>query len=95
MLRRLVRLVQNRVDVLTMIYSRIVSDDDVAFVGGEASDPAFAVMLSAVEAPVGVPVESYARPLSAEQDVEFHTQLDAVEPAHASASARLHTLFAG
>jgi hypothetical protein len=86
---------QDPVHVLTMIYSRVVPDDDVAFVGGDASDPAFAVMLSAVEAPTGEPVTTYARPLTEEQVDEFHEQLDAVEPAHASAAARLHTLFAG
>jgi hypothetical protein len=81
--------------VVSVVYSRIVPDDDVAFVGGRASDPAFAVMASAVEVPPGDPVETYARPLSEEQVGEFHDTLDAVEPAHASATARLHTLFAG
>lgn len=86
---------QDHVHVLTVIYSRIVSDDDVAFVGGSASDPAFAVMLHAVEVPTGDLVHTYARPLSEQQVGEFHERLDAVEPAHASAAARLHTLFAG
>jgi len=70
-------------------------DDVVEFVGGSASDPAFAVMLSAVEVSLGEPVKEYALPLTTEQDQEFHDRLDAVEPAHANASARLHTLFAG
>jgi hypothetical protein len=78
-----------------MIYSRVVREEDVAFVGGPATDPAFAVMADAVEAPAGEPVEVYARPLTAEQVGEFHDRLDAVEPAHARASARLHTLIAG
>jgi hypothetical protein len=78
-----------------VIYSRVMTEDDLAFVGGEADDPAFAVMADALEAPAGEPVETYARPLSAEQVGEFQDQLDAVEPAHASAAARLHTLFAG
>jgi hypothetical protein len=78
-----------------MIYSRLVSDGDGAFVGGPGSDPAFAVMADAVEAPAGDPVKVYARPLTAEQVGDFHDRLDAVEPAHASAAARLHTLFAG
>ena len=78
-----------------MIYSRVVAENDVAFVGGTASDPAFAVMANAVEAPTGDLVEVYARPLTAEQVGDFHDRLDALEPAHASAAARLHTLFAG
>jgi hypothetical protein len=72
-----------------------MTEDDIAFVGGESDDPAFAVMADALDAPAGDPVDAYARPLSAEQVGDFHAQLDAVEPAHSSAAARLHTLFAG
>lgn len=72
-----------------------MTEDAFAFVGGEADDPAFAVMAQALDAPAGDPVNDYARPLSAEQVGDFNAQLDAVEPAHASAAARLHTLFAG
>ena len=78
-----------------MMYCRAVSRDDVVFVGGDSADPAFAVMLPVVEAPIGEPVQEYARPLSDEQVGQFHAELDAVEPAHADAAARLHTLFAG
>ena len=78
-----------------MIYSRTVSDDDVAFVGGGATDPAFEAMLDAVTAPIGDPVKNYARPLTSEQVDDFHGKLDAVEPAAASAAARLHMFFAG
>lgn len=86
---------QRLLHVQSVIYSRLVSDGDVAYVGGTGSDPVFAVMADAVEAPSGDPVEVYARPLTAEQVGEFHARLDAVEPAHSSAAARLHTLFAG
>lgn len=86
---------QHPLHVQFVIYSRVMPEDDIAFIGGPSNDPAFAVMAGALEAPTGDPVEAYARPLTAEQIGEFHDQLDAVEPAHASAAARLHTLFAG
>ena len=78
-----------------MSYASPVPDEDVVFVGGHADDPAFAVMLDAVEVSAGEIVQTYARPLTHEQIDHVHSQLDAVEPAHASAAARLHTLFAG
>jgi len=43
--------------VQSVIYSRLVADGDVSFVGGTGSDPVFAVMADAVEAPSGDPVE--------------------------------------
>jgi hypothetical protein len=71
------------------MYSRSVSEDDIVFVGGDSDDPAFAVLSPALEMPRSSPVHEYARPLSAEQVDDYHAKLDAVEPAHASAAARL------
>ena len=78
-----------------MLNCALVSEEDTAFVGGDASDPAFAVMADALTAPRGEPVLEYAKPLSDEELEIFHDRLDAIEPAHARAAARLHTLFAG
>lgn len=78
-----------------VIYSRLVQSDHGPFVGGAAGDPVFEVMAEAVAAPTGEPIQGYARPLTDEQTGEFYSRLDAIEPAHASAAARLHTLFAG
>jgi len=44
---------------------------------------------------VGEPVEEYAEPLTNEEEQAYRDELDALEPAHAAAAARLHTLFAG
>ncbi|MCW2995670.1 MAG: hypothetical protein JWQ18_3165 [Conexibacter sp.] len=81
--------------VFRIRYARGVCEGDAVFVGGAADDPVFAVMLDALEAPAGIPVVDYARPLSSEQVENARSALDAIEPAHAGAAARLHMLFAG
>jgi hypothetical protein len=97
LIRSLVRKVgpRRRVDVHALLYYRRVENEDVAFVGGKPDDPAFSALLDAMSAPVGMPIESYARPLSSEQQDDYLERLDAVEPAHANAAALLPTLFAG
>lgn len=44
---------------------------------------------------VGDLIGEYVSPLSNEQEQAYRDELDALEPAHAAAAARLHTLFAG
>jgi hypothetical protein len=72
-----------------------MTEDNAAYVGALADDPAFAVMSWTVEASMGEPIESYARALSGDEVEEFNKRLDDVEPAHADAAARMHTFFAG
>lgn len=44
---------------------------------------------------VGDPVAKYEEPLTDEEEQDYRNELEALDTAHASAAARLHTLFAG
>ena len=63
---------------------------------GTVPESAQASPLEAILAtPLGEPVESYAEPLPEEQVREIEDKLDALEPAHTAAAAKLRELFAG
>jgi len=44
---------------------------------------------------VGPMIEDYLEPLTQDEEQAYERELDAIEPAHAAAAARLRTLFAG
>jgi hypothetical protein len=61
-----------------------------------ATNGAHATPLEAVtETTLGEPVERYAQPMDEAADREFDERLDAIEPAHTAAAAKLRELFAG
>src|SRR5262245_61960865 len=42
---------------------------------------------------VGPPIEHYIEPLTQDEEAAYERELDAIEPAHAAAAARLRTLL--
>ena len=52
-------------------------------------------LIALLEPDFGEPIEHYEAPLTEDEEMAFDAALDAVEPAHAAAAARLHSLFAG
>jgi hypothetical protein len=63
----------------------------------EVADPVVAAdTLEARLVPqVGEPVDDYVEAPDQADDKAYEAELDEIEPAHAAAAARLHTLFAG
>jgi hypothetical protein len=63
---------------------------------GTATNGAHAAPLEAVtETTLGDPVEGYAEPMDEAAERDYDARLDAIEPAHTAAAAKLRELFAG